>query len=54
MTALLDRLAGGPVDADSLHATLGWPIDHLLVQLQLLELQGQLGRDLNGDWYRRI
>jgi DNA processing protein len=53
ITALLDRLAGGPVDADSLHATLGWPIEHLLVQLQLLELKGQLGRDLNGDWYRR-
>jgi DNA processing protein len=51
-SVLFDCLAGGPVDTDRLHATLGWPVGPLLVRLQLLELQGLLGRDDNGDWYR--
>ena len=50
--AVLDLLAGGPIDADRLQQLLGWPIDRLLARLQRLEIGGNLGRDPTGHWFR--
>lgn len=48
--ALLSALASHPHSAEALAARLGWPIDRVLVALQLLEIQGHISRHMDGRW----
>ncbi|MDO5103933.1 MAG: DNA-processing protein DprA [Lautropia sp.] len=50
---ILQVLAVAPLPAEGIARQLGWPIDKTLVQIQLLELAGQLERHLDGRWQRR-
>ena len=47
---LLTILAASPMSAEALASRLGWPIDRILITIQLLELGGYIGRHVDGRW----
>lgn len=49
---LLTILAASPMSAEALASRLGWPIDRILITIQLLELGGYIGRHVDGRWQR--
>ena len=49
---LLTVLAASPMSAEALASRLGWPIDRILITIQLLELGGYIGRHVDGRWQR--
>ena len=49
---LLTVLAASPMSAEALASRLGWPIDRILITIQLLELGGHIGRHVDGRWQR--
>ncbi|WP_322996138.1 DNA-processing protein DprA [Castellaniella sp.] len=49
---LLQALGYEPTDADTLQARTGWPVQQLMTQLTLLELNGQLERQADGRYQR--
>ena len=49
---LLAILAASPMSAEALASRLGWPIDRILITIQLLELGGYIGRHVDGRWQR--
>ena len=49
---LLTILAASPMSAEALASRLGWPIDRILITIQLLELGGHIGRHVDGRWQR--
>ena len=40
------------MSAKALASRLGWPIDRILITIQLLELGGYIGRHVDGRWQR--
>ena len=49
---LLTILSASPMSAEALASRLGWPIDRILITIQLLELGGYIGRHVDGRWQR--
>lgn len=49
---ILAALTGAPLSAEELASRLGWPIERILITIQLLELGGQIGRHVDGRWQR--
>ena len=49
---LFTILAASPMSAEALASRLGWPIDRILITIQLLELGGYIGRHVDGRWQR--
>ena len=49
---LLTVLAARPMSAEALARRLDWPIDRILITIQLLELGGYIGRHVDGRWQR--
>lgn len=49
---LLTILAASPMSAEALASRLDWPIDRILITIQLLELGGYIGRHVDGRWQR--
>ena len=49
---LLTVLAASPMSAEALASRLDWPIDRILITIQLLELGGYIGRHVDGRWQR--
>ena len=39
-------------EVERLSPCLGWPIDRILITIQLLELGGYIGRHVDGRWQR--
>ena len=40
------------MSAEALASRLDWPIDRILITIQLLELGGYIGRHVDGRWQR--
>lgn len=49
---LLRALGYEPVDTDTLQARTGWPIDRLMAQLTLMEIDGAVARQADGRYLR--
>ncbi|MDO4636347.1 MAG: DNA-processing protein DprA [Lautropia sp.] len=49
---LLTRLANSPLSAEELARQLGWPIERILITIQLLELDGRISHHVDGRWQR--
>ncbi|MDO4681996.1 MAG: DNA-processing protein DprA [Lautropia sp.] len=50
---ILQCLAAAPQSAEAIAGQLGWPIERTLVHIQMLELDGQIERHLDGRWQHR-